>query len=238
MFMNRLLPLLLLVATVAVAQDRTAVAGEPNTIYVGADGKFDANPDTAVAQFNISGQGDTSRAAYDRASTSVEQVRQILRNNGLDPKAAEIGFFAVQPVYDYKSPKPKLIAYRVETNITLKLKDFSKVPPIMAQLAETDITQNQSLNYTLEDMDAAKAKAVEDAYKRVHELANALAKAAGRTLGELSHASVDSNEVVRPPVPMMMRGMQAKAEAAAPMEEFTPQMVNVTAHVNAAFVLK
>ena len=41
---------------------------QPNTVFVGADGKFEANPDTALMQFNISAQEATSREAYDRAS--------------------------------------------------------------------------------------------------------------------------------------------------------------------------
>jgi uncharacterized protein YggE len=227
----------LLLIGFAVAQDRPSVAGQPNTVYVGADGKYDANPDTAIIQFNVSAQDDTSRAAYDRAAKSVEQIRQVLRNNGVEPKSAEVGFLSLEPVYDYKTPKRKLVAYRVNTNVSLKLKDFAKVPPIIEQLADTDITQNQTLNYTLEDLDAAKAKAVEDAYRRAHESGNALAKAAGRSLGELSYASVDTSENVRGPVPLMMGAMSRAATAPAPTAEFTPQTVNVTAHVNAVFVL-
>ena len=67
----------------------------------------------------------------------------------------------------------------MNANVSLKLKDFSKVAPIVQQLADTDVTENQSLNYTLEDMDAAKTKAVEDAYRRARESAAALAAAPG-----------------------------------------------------------
>jgi uncharacterized protein YggE len=230
---------LLLLTTFAAAQEHPAVTAQPNTIYVGADGKFDANPDTAIVGFNISAQEETSRAAYDRASKSAEQIRQILRSNGIEPKAAEIGFFAIEPVYDYKTAKRKLVAYRVNASVSLKLKDFAKVAPIVAQLADTDITQNQTLNYTLEDIDAAKSKAVEDAYRRARESAGSLAKIAGRALGELSYASIDTFENIRGPVPMRMGAMNMGAAAApAPTAEFTPQSVTVTAHVNAVFNLR
>ena len=165
----------MLASTSALGQDRPTIAAQPNTVFVGADGKFEANPDTALMQFNISAQEATSREAYDHASKSAEQVRQILRSNGIEPKSAEIGYFSLQPVYDYKTAKRKLVGYRVNANVSLKLKDFSKVAPIVQQLADADVTETQSLNYTLEDMDAAKAKAVDDAYRRAHELASALA---------------------------------------------------------------
>src|SRR5579863_8459073 len=145
------------------AQDHPTVTAQANSVYVGADGKFDASPDTAVVQFNISAQEDTARDAYDRASNAAEQIRGILRSNGIEPQTAEIGFFAVQPVYDYKTAKRKLVAYRVNSSVSVKIKDFAKVAPITQQLADMDVTENQTLNYTLDDVDAAKAKAVEGA---------------------------------------------------------------------------
>ena len=58
----------------------------------------------------------------------AEQVRQILRSNSVDPKAAEIGFFSIQPVYDWRQPKRKLVGYRVNTNVSLKLTQFGLDP--------------------------------------------------------------------------------------------------------------
>jgi uncharacterized protein len=230
--------LVFVLAASAFAQEHPAVSAQPNTVYVGADGKFEANPDTAVVQFNISAQEDNSRAAYDRASRQAEQLRQILRTNGIDPKSAEIGYFSIQPIYDYRQAKPKLVAYRVTANVSLKLKDFSKIAPILQQLSESDITGDQSITYTLENLDAAKTKAVEDAYRRARESAAALAQAGGRTLGELSYASVDTFENIRPVPRMQPMARMAAANAPAPTEEFSPQRVTVTAHVNAVFTLK
>jgi len=109
------------------------------------------------------------------------------------------------------------------------------------QLADTDITENQTVSYTLDDIDAAKTRAVEDAYRRARESANAVARAGGRSLGELSYASVDTFENVRIVAPMnarVMESMGAAAKLAAPTAEFSPQNIQVTAHVNAMFALK
>jgi uncharacterized protein len=221
----------------AFGQDRPTITAQPNTVFVGADGKFEANPDTALVQFNISAQEDSSRAAYDRASKAAEQVRQILRANGIEPAAAQIGYFSIEPVYDYKQAKRKLVAYRVNVSVSLKLKDFTKIALIIQQLSDGDISSDQSISYTLDDIDAAKSKAVEDAYRRARASAEALAHASGRTVGELSYASVDTFENVRPMAMQPMMKMSAMAATPAPTEEFSPQTVSVTAHVNAMFVL-
>lgn len=233
-----LFALIPLLVTTVIAQDHPAVNAQANSVYVGADGKFEAAPDTAVIQFNVSVQDETSQAAFQRGSKNVEQVRQVLRANGIDPKAANIGFLSVQPVYEWK-PKQKVIGYRVTTDVTLKLKDFTKVAPITQQLADANVSETQTLSYALENMDEAKNKAVEDAYRRARNSADTLARVAGRSVGELSYASVDTFENPRPIMPRMAHPMAAMANAApAPTEEFTPQTVTVTAHVNALFDLK
>ena len=229
---------LLLVAGVAVAQDHPAIAAQPNTVYVGTDGKFEAAPDMALLQMNVSVQEQTAQAAYEEASKNVEQVRKVLRGNGLEPKTASVGFFSVQPVYDWK-PKQHLVGYRVTTDVTLKLKDFSKIGPLTQQLADANVSESQTLSYQLENMDEAKDRAVEDAYRRARNSAETLARASGRALGDLSYASVDTfeNSRIFPPMARAMNTMVAKA-APAPTEEFNPQNVTVTAHVNALFNLK
>lgn len=222
------------------AQEHPAVTAQPNSVYVGADGKFEAAPDTAQIQMNVSVQDDSPQAAYQRASKNVDQVRQVLRANGLDTKLATVGFLSVQPIYEWK-PKQRVIGYRVTTDVTLKLKDFSKIGPITQQLAEANVSETQTLNYILENMDEAKNHAVEDAYRRARNSAETVARASGRTLGDLSYASVDTFENPRIVMPRMARAMSAAAPNAAtpaPTEDFSAQTVTVSAHVNALFTLK
>ena len=231
---------ILILSIETFAQEHPAVTAQPNSVYVGADGKFEAAPDTAQIQMNVSVQDDNPQAAYQRASKNVDQVRAVLRANGLDTKLATVGFLSVQPMYEWK-PKQRVIGYRVTTDVALKLKDFSKIGPITQQLAEANVSETQTLNYTLENMDEAKNRAVEDAYRRARNSAETVARASGRTLGDLSYASVDTFENPRIVMPRMARAMAAaapNAAAPAPTEDFTPQTVTVTAHVNALFNLK
>ena len=79
---------LLALASLATAQDRPTVTAQPNTVYVSADGKFEANPDTAVVQFNISAQKNKSDEAYARASQAAEQDNFLVR--GLSDERIEI----------------------------------------------------------------------------------------------------------------------------------------------------
>ena len=226
------------------AQNPPTVNAQANTVYVAADGKYESTPDTAVVQFMISAQENLAKDAYSRASQEAEELRLILRTNGVDPKTAEIGFFSLQPVYDYRNPKRKVVGYRVTTSVSLKLKEFGKVGPIVAALGDQEWAENVSLNYTLQDIDAAKLRAVDDAFQRARAEAAAVARAGGRTLGELSYASVDTYEQVRvlaqPMVQraMVMREGQAAGTIAPPTSEFSPQKISVSARVSTMFALK
>lgn len=226
--------IVILLAAFAPAQD-LPTGIKADTLQVGANGQFEAEPDTALVQFNIGAQEPELKDAYARAQRSAEQIRQVLRSNGIDPKEAQMSSFQVSPVYDWKTAKRKLVGYRVSSSINVKVKDFSKIGPIAEAFSQMDVTENQSINYMLDNMDAAKAKAVEDAFRKARSLAEVLAKASGRQLGTLSYASVDTSENIPIPRPMMtMKAMSAEA-APPPTAEFGAQKITVSAHVNALF---
>jgi len=216
----------LLLTITVFAQNPPTINAQPNTVFVSADGKYEAAPDTAMVQFTIAAQESAAKDAYAKASQQTDQLRQILRTNGVDPKSAEIGYFSLQPVYEYKNPKRKLIGYRGNSNVTLKLKDFTKVGPILQGLADLDVTENQQISYILDNIEEGKVKASQDALGRAKQQAAAVAQAGGRALGEMVYVSVDTFEPPRPmPMAYAKAGVAAMAEQAPPTAEFLAQKI-------------
>jgi uncharacterized protein YggE len=246
--MNRVAFGLILVAAAAMAEDKSA-AVQANTVYVSAQGTFEAAPDVAVLQFSLSAQEKSARAAYDRATKAVDQVRDMLRSAGVEPSVAEFGSFQLRPLYDYHGSKRKITAYQVNSSVALKLKDFSKAGPILDQISNVDVAENISLNYNVENTENAKRRAVEAAMTKARGEAEAVARAGGRALGDVVYASIDTQEHVRI-APAQVNALQTvevdsgiftqhkAAPAPAPMEAFTPQAVAVTATVYALFAFK
>jgi uncharacterized protein YggE len=206
-----------------------------DTVAVSAQGKFEAAPDTALIQFRISAQEPQLKAAHERASRAAEQVRQVLRDNGIPPKEAEIGFLRVSPVYEWK-PQRKLVGYVVDSEIQVRVHDFAKIGPLEQSFTAMDVTSDQSITYTIDDTDAAKLKAIESAYGKARARAQALASLGGRTLGEMVRASVADEEFARP-IPMMAK-MNAMGAAAPATAEFTPAKITITSTVTVDFLLK
>jgi len=237
----RLLLVVSALAGISAAQNPGQNGIQLNSIYAGADGKFEAAPDTAVLTLNIAAQQDTAKAAEARAAAAVDRVRQVLRSNGIDPKQAQFSMYQLQPVYDWKDPKHRVLGYRATSNLSLKLRELNKAGELLEPLSSIEDTQNQSIAYTLEDIEQAKARASEDALKKARMQAGAVAVAGGRALGDLLYASVDVNQPNIVPVfaPQRMAMAAPSANATpAPTADFTPQLVTITAHVNALFALK
>ena len=146
---------------------------------MGADGKFESDPDTALVQFGISAQDEKLQDATQKATQQRSKCGNCCAPTGSIPTKRSSAA-SHQPVYDYKNAKRKLVGYRVDANISIKLKDFSKIGPIADGLANMDVTDT-SISYLLENIDAAKIKAVQDALRRAHDEANAVAQASGRS---------------------------------------------------------
>ena len=68
----RFLMVLALAGLASAQVSSTPATIQLNTIYAGADGKFEAAPDTAVIRMDIASQQDSSRAAYDHAALAVD----------------------------------------------------------------------------------------------------------------------------------------------------------------------
>ena len=210
----------------------------PNSVSVGAEGDFESAPDTAVITCTISAQENTSQTAFESASRLAEQLRQALRNVGVDPAAAELSRYSLYPVFDYKNPKQKVIAYRVGTSVTIKLKDFGKIAPVTESLATLNGITGQNMTYDLEAIDAAKQKAIGKAYERARMYAETLAKASGKQLGGLLSAAVDTQQIM-PALPYARTMAYDTAVAnKAPTEDFGASKIKVTAHVNGVFGLQ
>ena len=126
----------------------------------------------------------------------------------------------------------------MQTNVTLKLKDLNKVGPIVQALGDQGFSENVNLSYTLDNIDAAKLKAIGDAFQRAHAEAAEVARLGARGLADLIYSSVDTYEQPRV-VPMMMARAEAgAAQMQAPTAEFSAQKVTITARVNALFGMK
>lgn len=202
-------------------------------VQVSAQGEFRANPDTAVVQMEVTGHDRDLKVAYAQAQSQAGQVRMLLQQQGFSPQQAHWTSYQVQPNLDYRTRN--VTDYSVTTSLQVEVSDFSKIEPLVEAAGSNGLSALRGVSFELKDMEVAKAAAIADGYRKARQEAEALARAAGRQIQDLESASVDVS--LPSPAPVLMEARAAMA-APAPMAEFSPGEITVTAHITAAYRLR
>lgn len=165
-----------------------------DTLVIQADGTYEADPDLATLIFDISAQDKELRQTYDRASQSMQKIIALAEKNGLAKEDLTSGVLTVRPYYDNDKRK-RAKYYIVQGQVTMKIRDFSRLGPILEGSIEDGITDFRSLTYSLADEEAAKKKAVAEAMRRAVGRANAALEQKGQKVGALRFANLDVKQL-------------------------------------------
>lgn len=177
------------------AAQNTDIKFIADTLVIQADGAYEADPDLATLMFDISAQDKELKQTYDRASQSMQKIISLAEKNGLAKPDLTSGVLTVRPYYDGDKRK-RAKYYIVQGQVTMKVRDFSKLGPILEASIEDGITDFRSLTYSLADEEAAKKKAVAEAMRRAVGRATAALEQKGQKVGVLRFANLDVKQLV------------------------------------------
>jgi uncharacterized protein YggE len=165
-----------------------------DTLVVQADGKFEADPDLATITFSVFAQDKNLKQTYDQASQSMKKIAGVAEKNGLKKEDVTFGVLTVRPFYE-GDRKKRAKSYIVQGRMVLKVKDFSKLGPLLEDSVEDGITDFRSLTYSLADEEAAKQKAAADAMRSAMGRATAVLEQKGQKIGTLRFANLDVKQL-------------------------------------------
>lgn len=216
-----------------------------DTVTVQAEATYEADPDLATLNFNVSVTEKELRRAYERATDSLNRIVQLAGRSGLDRKDVTTGAFTVTPDIDWRDRKRKPKAYRVESTVVFRVRDFSKLGTLIDEAVESDIVEFRSLTFSLADEEEAKVRAVAMARERAEARARA-ALGNGSRLGAPRFVGVDVKPMERflhvdrfTRSDNMAFGMVAESaepsRMPAPLPPSTPEKIRVRATVNYVF---
>ncbi|HUJ39870.1 MAG TPA: SIMPL domain-containing protein [Candidatus Acidoferrales bacterium] len=165
------------------------------TLVVQAEGSYESDPDLATLTFAISSQEKDLSTAYGKASQAMQKIAALAEKNGLRREDVSSGVLTVTPFYGgERRKKPK--SFAVQGEVALKIRDFSKLGPIMDESVSDEITDFRSLTYSLSDEEAAKERAVAEAMRRAVGRATAALEQKGQKVGALRFANLDVKQLV------------------------------------------
>lgn len=186
---------LVLLACLPAAAQAPEVKFIADTLVVQADGTYEADPDLATMTFQIFSQDKDIKHAYAAATQSMQRIVDLGSQNGLKKEDVTTGVLTVAPVYE-GDRKKRARSYYVQGNVVLRIRDFSRIGPILDGSVEDGVADFRSLTYSLADEEAAKKQAVAEAMRRAMGRASIALEQKGQKLGALRYMSLDVRQLV------------------------------------------
>ncbi|MFZ4631780.1 MAG: SIMPL domain-containing protein [Patescibacteria group bacterium] len=185
-------------------QERFSVNGS-GTVYAKAD----------IANLEVglkTGAKKTAAEATVEGTNKMNDIISALKTLGIEDKDIKTSNYSLSPVYNYTNEKgQELVGYEVTQNLTLKIRDLSKIGDVISKTTEKGANQIGNVSFTIDDEFALKNQARELAIKKAQEKAALIAKQSGLKLGELKgvYENADQGQ------PIMMSYSNAKMDSAA-----------------------
>jgi uncharacterized protein YggE len=186
---------LLVLGSLRAAAQAPQVKFIADTLVVQADGTYEADPDLAKMTFQIFSQDKDIKRAYAAATQSMQHIADLAAQNELKKEDVTTGVLTVAPVYA-GDRKKQARSYYVQGGIVLRIRDFSKIGPILDGSVEDGVSDFRSLTYSLADEEAAKKQAVAEAMRRAVGRASIALEQKGQKLGGLRYMSLDVKQLV------------------------------------------
>ena len=207
-------------------------APEGRWISVTAEGETTVAPDLALLSFAVSGSGRELGPTRDEVNRRSTAVLARLRDLGIAEADLNAPDVAIQPEYDYRKGQ-KLVGYRVVRSMTARVRDLDALGGTLDGLIGAGANEVGGAQMTASDPSAAEHHALRAALVAARAKAEALATAAGATLGDVLRVEEEPGPGVMPMPPF--RAMGAIAESADMPTEVAAGDLTVTRYVRAWF---
>ncbi len=208
------------------------------TIVASGQGETKITPDRARLEVSVQTRAATAADAGSQNARKQQSVLDALRKIGFTSEQLSTVNYNLFPEmqYDKNGQSPRVIAYNATNTVRVEIRDVGQIGKAIDASLEAGANMISSLSFYSSNSDAARRSALASAVARARSDADAMAAAAGGTVGALMELSTSD---FAPPViynrANMMGDMSAKVANATPIE---PGEQTVTAVVNArwAFV--
>jgi uncharacterized protein len=209
------------------------------TINANATGKATVVPDIATVNFSMIDTGKDPKVLTDNNAKKMQDVVNAVKSLGIEAKDIQTSGYQLNPNYNYQSGRQELVSYTLSQNVTVKMRDLSKVAQLMGQLTPMGINQIGGVTFGVEDPDKFTNTARDEAFRKAKEKAEEMAKAAGARLGKVVAINESTGGGI-PPMPYyakegMAMGGDARLQANPAIEAGSQ---DVTVSVNVTYELR
>jgi uncharacterized protein YggE len=208
------------------------------TIVTNGQGETKITPDRARLEVSVQTRAATAAEAGAQNAKKQQSVLDALRKMGFTSEQLSTVNYNLYPEmqYDKNGQSPRVVAYNATNTVRVDIRDVGMIGKAIDASLEAGANMISSLSFYSSNSDAARRSALASAVARARSDAEAIATAAGGSIGALMEISTND---FAPPViynrAQMAGDMSAKMATTTPIE---PGEQTVTAIVMArwAFV--
>lgn len=206
-------------------------------ISVGAEGKTTVAPDLAQFSFSVLTQGQDPSTIVDSNNRKVTAAIEFVKSRGIEPKDIKTTGYSLNPDYQYdeRTRRSNIVGYTITQNVNVKVRDFAKLPGLLAGLTPAGVNQISGISFNVEDPEKFLSEARKQAFERARAKAETMASQNGVRLGRVVNVSEFSSP---PPIPYFGRveALGKGGDIAPPTIE--PGTEEITVQVSVTYELR
>ncbi len=217
---------------VVIGQAMPVPAPMRPSLSTSGQGEAKVTPDRASVMVNVQTRGLTAAATASENATRTRAVLEALGKLGLAKDQLSTEGYNVHPEmrYDKDGGSPRVAAYVVTNTVRAETKRPEQAGAIVDAALVAGANMINGLTFYASSIDEARREAISAAVASARADAEAMARAAGGTLGELLELSTGGPTI--PPRPMYDVSMM-RAKAAQEATPVNPGQQTVTVFVTA-----
>jgi len=209
---------------------------EPATIVVDGDGKVVAMPDLATINLGLQTEKTEVAAAQKENTEKMNKIIDAVKAQGVAPADIQTTNYQINPQYDYRDGSTKLRGYIVTQNLTLSIRDLSKLGRILEVAGSMGANQVGGLNFTVDKPEMLKNNARDKAIADAKEKAESLADSLGVRLGAIR--SFNENGINPPIIYSKMEAFGLGGGLDVPAPSIEQGSLEINSHVTIVYEIK
>ncbi len=207
-----------------------------DTITIDGEGKVTGKPTLAQVDLGMFMEGKDVPQLQNDNSQKVNAIIAAMKGLGIAEADLQTSNYTISPKFEYKDGAQNVIGYTISQNLSLKVRDLSKLSAVLAKAGQLGTNQVNGVTFTIDDptelKQEARKKALQDARSKAQELADAL----GVTVEHVVTFSESSNPLTQP-LPYMYKA-EGMGGAASVAPDIQPGSLDVVSHVSVTFEIR
>lgn len=157
------------------------------TITVSAEGKALTTPDLALSSFSVISRGADPETIADTNNKKITAVISFLKSLGTENKDVQTTAYNLSPDYKYDPDTQRsfITGYTLTQTVSVKMRDFKKVPKILAGITPLGVNQIGGISFVVEEPEKFLAIARTEAIAKARAKAEKMARETGTSLGSI-----------------------------------------------------